>query len=524
MTTSSSATRMRRLKDGPPDPFRALARQRRECGPARGRRRRAGSGERPRCGGFAPTDASGVHASPSHSHFQDSVSRVAAAENPDRLIDRPVSLAAHVCPHEPAAERRRSVCVVTDLVSRRGQTSAGAASRSASPDPASPASCRELEPHHDADRERAEWIGRPISAAHPGGAAARVIAAGLATRPCRCIHPRSPGSLPVIQVLESGSNDVVLVGAGVFFLLTLETASSGGARWRPSRSCRHRAHHRHAPAHKDPEWVFGRARRPAASGAPVSRFQLSATSITAARCCPSRGKLPRSNQDFRRRRALAAVNDGGELTTASRGDLAEADDYSMPWDRARPSEMQPGERVGRRIDSFCRARATPCRSEARHPTRGAAGEPAPPRRHRPHPRSATAGTPLLRPETSPHVPRDFNILAIRPGAHGQTMARNLRCTVLLRRGEFQRRMDPATGTQGDRPAPWASSLRRRLELGLLRRRAADRGRTSSRGSSRMRPPRPGDGRALEPPSPPTAPRRRAGLVDHDRPRWTSPSA
>src|SRR2546427_3634974 len=74
-------------------------------------------------------------------------------------------------------------------------------------------------------RERAEWIAKPILAVRIATAVlAVVIVAGLALMVTRLRPP--PGGFELgqfIQVLEAGVNDLVLVGAAIFFLATLES-------------------------------------------------------------------------------------------------------------------------------------------------------------------------------------------------------------------------------------------------------------------------------------------------------------
>jgi hypothetical protein len=74
-----------------------------------------------------------------------------------------------------------------------------------------------------------------------------VIAAGLVGTVLSLHRPNQPLEVfQFVQLLESGINDVVLVGAGVFFLLTLETRikrrrpsprSASCARSRTSSTC-----------------------------------------------------------------------------------------------------------------------------------------------------------------------------------------------------------------------------------------------------------------------------------------------
>jgi hypothetical protein len=139
--------------------------------------------------------------------------------------------------------------------------------------------CRQLDKIGETTRQRAQWIDRPILVLRiAAGSLALLILAGLGATIYSLKAPAQPLTLPIfIQVLESGINDVVLVGAGVFFLLTAER-----------RIKRRRAlaalHELRAIAHvidmhqltKDPEWILGNGKE---SGLlpprTMTRFELS---------------------------------------------------------------------------------------------------------------------------------------------------------------------------------------------------------------------------------------------------------
>jgi hypothetical protein len=74
-------------------------------------------------------------------------------------------------------------------------------------------------------RERSERITRPIVALRAGvGLLLAVVGAGLAVTLVTLEWPRQGIDLiDFVQVLEAGINDVVLIGAAVFFLVTVET-------------------------------------------------------------------------------------------------------------------------------------------------------------------------------------------------------------------------------------------------------------------------------------------------------------
>jgi len=139
--------------------------------------------------------------------------------------------------------------------------------------------CAELDRIAEQARERAAWIARPILPLRAAVALlSALIVAGLGATLSTLRAPSGSFQLvEFVQLLESGINDVVLVGAAIFFLVTLE-----------NRIKRHRAlaaiHEMRAIAHvidmhqltKDPEWVLGRGQE---SGVlpprTMSRFELS---------------------------------------------------------------------------------------------------------------------------------------------------------------------------------------------------------------------------------------------------------
>ena len=184
--------------------------------------------------------------------------------------------------------------------------------------------CRELDRITTLTRERAEWIGRPILSLRILVALLiAVIAAGLANTGISLHSPKEPlDPFQFIQVLESGINDVVLVGAGVFFLLTLETRIKRRRALEAIKELRAIAHiiDMHQLT-KDPEWVFAPG---TPSGAPsallperrFSRFQLSRYLDYCSEMLSITGKLAALYiQDFDDDVALAAVNEVENLTT-----------------------------------------------------------------------------------------------------------------------------------------------------------------------------------------------------------------
>ncbi len=118
--------------------------------------------------------------------------------------------------------------------------------------------CRELDRITGQTRERAAWIATPILGLRVGvGALLALIAAGLAGTVLSLHRPNQPLEVfQFVQLLESGINDVVLVGAGVFFLVTLETRIKRRRALAAIRELRAIAHiiDMHQLT-KDPEWI-----------------------------------------------------------------------------------------------------------------------------------------------------------------------------------------------------------------------------------------------------------------------------
>ena len=169
-------------------------------------------------------------------------------------------------------------------------------------------------------RERATAIARPNRALRAGvGALIVLILAGLAATAASLRAPAEPLSLlAFIAALESGINDVVFVGVGIFFLVTMET-----------RIKRHRAlpaiSELRAIAHlidmhqltKDPEWVQPRG----AETGVVERRRLTAFELAryldyCSEMLSVTGKVAALYaQDLEDGVVLAAVNEVEDLTT-----------------------------------------------------------------------------------------------------------------------------------------------------------------------------------------------------------------
>lgn len=180
--------------------------------------------------------------------------------------------------------------------------------------------CRELATIAARTTATAEWIRRPILSLRIAvGGLLALIALGMLGALQALRLPRAPLQLPdFVQALEAGINDLVLVGAAIYFLLTLE-----------SRLKRRRAlkaiHELRAIAHvidmhqltKDPEWVLDRGRE---TGVLPSRrldaFALSRYLDYCSEALSLAGKVAALYiQDFGDPVALQAVNEVEALTT-----------------------------------------------------------------------------------------------------------------------------------------------------------------------------------------------------------------
>src|SRR5262245_4109269 len=128
-------------------------------------------------------------------------------------------------------------------------------------------------------KERSEWIAKPILPLRLGVALLLLlIGAGIAATIHAVGMPKEPlGLFNFIQVLESGINDVVLVAAGIFFLLTVETRIKRGRALGALNELRAIAHiiDMHQLT-KDPERVLQRdAAAAAGTRPPLTPLELS---------------------------------------------------------------------------------------------------------------------------------------------------------------------------------------------------------------------------------------------------------
>jgi hypothetical protein len=139
--------------------------------------------------------------------------------------------------------------------------------------------CRELDKIGENTKERAKWISQPILGLRLAAAAlVLVIVAGLGLTAYSLQAPSTALTLPeFIQVLEAGINDVVLIGAAVFFLVTMEDRIKRRRALEALHELRSIAHviDMHQLT-KDPEFLLGRGKE---SGhvppRTMTRFELS---------------------------------------------------------------------------------------------------------------------------------------------------------------------------------------------------------------------------------------------------------
>jgi hypothetical protein len=180
--------------------------------------------------------------------------------------------------------------------------------------------CTELVRVTRQTRERAAWIAKPILGLRLAvGVLVLVIVAGLVATGVSLRRPREPLEIfQFIQLLESGINDVVLVGAGVFFLMTLETRVKRRRALEAIRELRAIAHivDMHQLT-KDPEWVrTPGGQSPLLNDPPLSRFELSRYLDYCSEMLSITGKVAALYiQDFDDDVALAAVNEVENLTS-----------------------------------------------------------------------------------------------------------------------------------------------------------------------------------------------------------------
>ena len=180
--------------------------------------------------------------------------------------------------------------------------------------------CRELLTIAQHAKERAQWIARPILALRVTTAGLAVlIVAGLGLTLTRLQPPAGGFEIgQFIQVLEAGINDLVLIGAAIFFLGTLEGRIKRRRALRALHELRSIAHiiDMHQLT-KDPERTTGQA--PATESSPTKRMtplQLGRYLDYCSEMLSLTGKVAALYvQQFDDSVALQAVNEIEDLTT-----------------------------------------------------------------------------------------------------------------------------------------------------------------------------------------------------------------
>ena len=169
-------------------------------------------------------------------------------------------------------------------------------------------------------RETAAAIARPILSVRVAVVLLiALIITFLASTLISLRRPKEPvEAFQFIQVLESGINDVVLVGAGIFFLVSLETRMKRRRALAALRELRAVAHiiDMHQLS-KDPEWVTGRGQPSAVlPRRQMTRFELSRYLDYCSEMLSITGKIAALYiQGFDDDVAVAAVNEVENLTT-----------------------------------------------------------------------------------------------------------------------------------------------------------------------------------------------------------------
>jgi hypothetical protein len=180
--------------------------------------------------------------------------------------------------------------------------------------------CRELEGIARRTAETTAWIARPILALRLAvGLLPALLLAGLAVSVASLRLRLTPESLTeLVQGLESGINDVIFVGAFLFFLVTLETRVKRRRALRAIHELRSIAHviDMHQLT-KDPEWVLDRGRETGViPPRTMSRFELSRYLDYCSEALSLTGKVAALYvRDFDDPVALQAVNEVEDLTT-----------------------------------------------------------------------------------------------------------------------------------------------------------------------------------------------------------------
>lgn len=180
--------------------------------------------------------------------------------------------------------------------------------------------CRELQEIAEHTAETAAWIGRPnyllrlavatLVGLILGGLVGTLIALGGEVEPLKFTE--------LVQALEAGINDVVLIGAAIFFLVTLETRIKRRRALAAIHELRSIAHviDMHQLT-KDPEMVLHRGRDTEIVERPqMSPFELSRYLDYCSEALSLTGKVAALYiQKFDDSVALSAVNEIEGLTT-----------------------------------------------------------------------------------------------------------------------------------------------------------------------------------------------------------------
>lgn len=169
-------------------------------------------------------------------------------------------------------------------------------------------------------KERVAWISRPILGLRVAVAFLILLISALVFFAVAAVRtPNEPLKLvEFTQGVESGINDVILVGAGIFFLVTAERRIKRRRALSAINELRAIAHliDMHQLT-KDPEWVLGRGEKTGVlAPREMSRFELSRYLDYCSEMLSLTSKIAALYiQDFDDEVALSAVNEVEDLTT-----------------------------------------------------------------------------------------------------------------------------------------------------------------------------------------------------------------
>jgi len=180
--------------------------------------------------------------------------------------------------------------------------------------------CRDLGVIAGETRERVAWISRPILGLRVAVALLIVLIAAVVFFAIAAVRtPNEPLKLvEFTQGVESGINDVILVGAGIFFLVTAERRIKRRRALSSINELRAIAHliDMHQLT-KDPEWVLGRGEKTQVlAPRQMTRFELSRYLDYCSEMLSLTSKVAALYiQDFDDELALSAVNEVEDLAT-----------------------------------------------------------------------------------------------------------------------------------------------------------------------------------------------------------------